>query len=189
MKCVQIQRLCLKAKSSSANGTTRPDFLPEEKPRNKFWGGNLLAIRLFSAMDESRHPPSSPTATSLPGVEFMPAYRVGCRPRLGLPLGLENPVPLQLKRRPPGMAILTTPFTGGGIAGPQRKYWSLMLCQGYPIWLSHTSFHHFSHTETGLSGVASVLGCCTPSFSLCKDFSTIQRMFRLIVILDIQTYW
>lgn len=133
--------------------------------------------------------PSSPTATSLPGVEFMPAYRVGCRPRLGLPLGLENPVPLQLKRRPPGMAILTTPFTDGGIAGPQRKYWSLTLCQGYPIWLSHTSFHHFSHTETGLSGVASVLGCCTPSFSLCKDFSTIQRMFRLIVILDIQTYW
>lgn len=64
--------------------------MPEEKPRNKFWGGKLPAIKLFLAMDENRHPPSSPAAASPPGMEFMPAHRADCRLGLDLSLGLEN---------------------------------------------------------------------------------------------------
>lgn len=118
-------------------------------------------------------PPSSPTATSLPGVEFMPAHR----PRLGLPLGLENPVPLQLKRRPPGMGILTTPLHRRWDCWSTKKVLITYVVQGLPnMAVTHKlSYHHFSHTEVGLSGVASVLGCCTLSFSLCKDFNTLSR--------------
>lgn len=48
-------------------------------------------------MDESRHPPSSPRAASLPGMESMPAHRVGLQTQAGPVTGFGGPCASQVE--------------------------------------------------------------------------------------------
>lgn len=149
-----------------------------KNPETNSGEGSCLQSNCFQPWMRAGIPPSSPTAASLSGMEFISAHR------LGEPYASATKEETLRDGHPhyPPPHTHTHTHTGGGIAGPQRKCWSLVLSQGHPVWLSHSSFHHFSHTEIGLFQCGVCAGLLYAFFQSLQGFQySIQRMFRLIV--------
>lgn len=175
MKPVQCQRL--ETKSASAYGTTRPDFLPEEKLRNTFCGGKLPALKLFSAMYESRHPASSPPVPSLAARGAYTCPQQGRGPRLGLSLSLERSLPLcRLIEENTRDGHSHCPTWVLGLLVHEESADHLHCLTRVMRWGYHIEvFISFAMQRLVSFVMESRLSCCTPSCRLCKDFDTLSR--------------
>ena len=156
-----------------------------KSPEMLFWEGSCLHSSCFQPCVTVGVPPTL-GRMPLPMGRARQAWP-GSRPRLGLSLGLEKPLPLcRLVEETPRDGHLTAPHRWWDHRSMKNHLHcpSVMLC-GY-----HTQVFISLAIQRPVSfGVESRLGWCTPYFSLCKDFDPLQRMFRLIVILAIRAYW
>lgn len=90
-------------------------------------------------------------------------------------------MPLQLKRRPSGMGVLTThppihTHTQEEGLLVHKESADHLCCPRVTLYGCHTqAFITLAIQRLVSFSVVSVLGCCTPSFNLCKDFNTLSR--------------
>lgn len=154
-------------------------FCQRKKAETNSGEGICLQSNCFQPWMRAGIPPSSPIAASLSGMEFMPAHRLG------------EPCASATKEETPrdGHPHYPCPTQEVGLLVHKESADHFVLSQGHPEWLSHSSFHHFSHTETGLFQCGVCARLLYTFFQSLQGFQySVQRMFRLIVILDIQTY-
>lgn len=146
-----------------------------KNPETNSGEGSCLQSNCFQPWMRAGIPPSSPTAASLSGMEFISAHRLG------------EPYASATKEETlrDGHPHYPPPHTHT-LTHRRRDCWStkkvLITCAvpGSPCMVS--SFHHFSHTEIGLFQCGVCAGLLYAFFQSLQGFQySIQRMFRLIV--------